>query len=73
MVTTVGAGEQRASNELWYYVGAGNTEITGPSDISADAAGLRIGGSSEPKAEDVPRAGEAWAYGNDWVKNHSLH
>jgi hypothetical protein len=39
-----------------------------PSDISVDVAGPRIGGSSEPQAEDVPRAGEAWVYVNDWVK-----
>ena len=38
------------------------------SDISVDVAGPRIGGSSEPQAEDVPRAGEAWVYANDWVK-----
>jgi hypothetical protein len=39
-----------------------------PSDLSVDVAGPRIGGSSEPQAEDIPRAGEVWVYANDWVK-----
>jgi hypothetical protein len=39
-----------------------------PSDISVDVAGPRFGGNSEPHTEDVPRAGEAWVYANDWVK-----
>ena len=39
-----------------------------PSDISIDVAGPRIGGISEPQTEDVPRAGEAWVYANDWVR-----
>ena len=39
-----------------------------PSDTSVDVAGPRVGGGSEPHAEDVPRAGEAWVYASDWVK-----
>ena len=39
-----------------------------PSDDSVDVAGPRIGGIFEPQAEDVPRAGEAWVYADDWVK-----
>ncbi|KAF8267914.1 hypothetical protein EI94DRAFT_1728993 [Lactarius quietus] len=39
-----------------------------PSDISIDVAGPRIGGSSEPHADDVPRPGEAWVYAGEWVK-----
>ena len=40
-----------------------------PSETSADVAGSRTGaGSSEPHADDVPMAGEAWVYASDWVR-----
>ncbi|KAI9452279.1 hypothetical protein BJY52DRAFT_940839 [Lactarius psammicola] len=43
-----------------------------PSDISVDVAGPRTGGSHEPHAEDVPMAGEAWVYADDWAQS-SVH
>ncbi len=38
------------------------------SDTSIDVAGPRLGGASEPRAEDVPRAGEEWVYAGNWVR-----
>jgi hypothetical protein len=40
-------------------------QVTPGSEV--DVAGQRIGGIPEPRAEDVPRAGEAWVYADDWV------
>ncbi|KAF8261460.1 hypothetical protein EI94DRAFT_1745923 [Lactarius quietus] len=39
------------------------------SDTSADLAGSRTGGNSEPHPEDVPKAGEASVYAGDWAKS----
>ena len=51
-----------------------------PSDASADVAGPRTGGTSEPRTESVPKAGEALVYAGDWVitihrarERHFLH
>ncbi|KAF8260354.1 hypothetical protein EI94DRAFT_1829826 [Lactarius quietus] len=68
-VQSAASGIKRRSS-LWSRPSAqGNGEPALNSDISVDVAGPRIGGSSEPQAEDVPRVGEAWVYAGDWAKS----
>ena len=65
----------QGTNEATAYSGSDSCpsgQVTprtqGPSDTSVDVAGPRKGGGSEPHADDVPMAGEAWVYAGNWVR-----